>query len=258
MVVAPVSTLKGSKSEAALLISDGKVCGPGQVAKQVLGRPHVSFRGLGHGPRQLVDRVEDVVAGDLCEVYHHSSDRLVAPLLFLVQQILLRLVQGQFRTYSGGVGRVAAFYTVVLYEVLRIVFLTNGDDLFLMVAGDVHAEDLRKSLHDESTLVGTVRLSFEHPPGANNFMSRRDQANHYHANDAVLPQSRNLLVRCCLSTRRLGATRGLLEGVRDTVRLFPSQTARLRVNHGVGDFGRNRLGMKLMRSIRRARVGVET
>ena len=164
MIVAPVSTLKGRKLEAALLISDGKVCGPGQVAKQVLGRPHVSFRELGHGPRQLVDRVEDVVAGDLCEVYHHSSNRLVAPLLF-VQQILLRLVQGQFRTYSGGVRGVAAFHTVALYDALRIVFLANGG-LFLMVAGDVHA--------DESTLVGTVCLNFKHPPGANNFMSRRD------------------------------------------------------------------------------------
>ena len=51
----------------------------------MLGRPRVSFRGLGHGPRQLVDRVDDFVAGDLCEVYRGSTDRLVAPFLLLVQ-----------------------------------------------------------------------------------------------------------------------------------------------------------------------------
>ena len=37
-----------------------------------------------------------------------------------------------------------------------------------MIAGDNYAEDLRKSLHDESTLVGTVRLNFQHPLGVNN------------------------------------------------------------------------------------------
>ena len=60
-VVAPVSIRKGSKPEAALLVSDGEICGPSQVAK-MLGRPHVSFRGLGYGPSLLVDRVDDVVA----------------------------------------------------------------------------------------------------------------------------------------------------------------------------------------------------
>ena len=34
--------------------------------------------------------------------------------------------------------------------------------------------DLRKSLHDESTLVGTARLHFEHPPGVNQLVFRRD------------------------------------------------------------------------------------
>ena len=43
-----------------------------------------------------------------------------------------------------------------------------------MVAGGVHAEDLRKFLHDESTLVDTVRLDFEHSPGANDLEPRRD------------------------------------------------------------------------------------
>ena len=59
------------------------MCGPGQVAKKTLGRPHMSFRGLKYGPRQLVDRVEDVVVNDLCGVYHGSSIGLVAPLLSL-------------------------------------------------------------------------------------------------------------------------------------------------------------------------------
>ena len=80
----------------------------------------MTFRGLGHDPRQVVGRVEDVVVGNLCEAHHGSSDRLVAPLLFLV-----RLVQGQFRPYFGG----------------------------------VCARDLQKSLHDESTLVRTFFLS---------------------------------------------------------------------------------------------------
>ena len=84
----------------------------------MLRRLHVSFRGLEHGPRRLVDRVEDVVAGGLCEVHHGSSDRLVRPLLLLVQQ-LLRLVQGKLRPYYGG----------------------------------VRARDLRKSLHNESTVM---------------------------------------------------------------------------------------------------------
>ena len=61
-----------------------------------------------------------------------------------------------------------------MYHFLRIVFLADGDGPFLMVAGDVHAEDLRKFLHDESTLVGTVRLNFEYSPGADNLVSRRD------------------------------------------------------------------------------------
>ena len=41
-------------------------------------------------------------------------------------------------------------------------------------AAAVDARDLRKSLHDESTLVGTGSLNFEHPPSANDFASRRD------------------------------------------------------------------------------------
>ena len=66
-----------------------------------------------HSSRQLVDRAEDVVAGDLCEVHHGSSDHLVAPLLLLVQQPIFRLVKGKFQPYSGGVRGAAAFYTVV-------------------------------------------------------------------------------------------------------------------------------------------------
>ena len=58
MIVAPVDIRGGSKSEAALLVGDGEICGLGQLAKQILGRPHVRFRGLEHSPRQLVDRVE--------------------------------------------------------------------------------------------------------------------------------------------------------------------------------------------------------
>ena len=56
---------------------------PDQVAKQMVDLPHASFRGLGHGPRQLVDHVKDVVETDLCEVHHGVSDRLVAPLLLV-------------------------------------------------------------------------------------------------------------------------------------------------------------------------------
>ena len=48
------------------------------------------------GLRQLVDRVEDVVASDLCELYHGSCYHLVVPLLLLVHQLILWLVQGQF------------------------------------------------------------------------------------------------------------------------------------------------------------------
>ena len=113
----------------------------------MLGRPRVSFRGLGHGPRKLVDCVEDVVAGDLCEVHHSSSDRLVAPLLLLVQQLLFRSVQGQFRPYSGGLREVTAFHTVALYHVIRAVFLANGDGPFRTVAGDVHTEGFRYVAH---------------------------------------------------------------------------------------------------------------
>ena len=113
----------------------------------MLGRPHVSFRGLGHGPRKLVDCVEDVVAGHLCEVHHSSSDHLVAHLLLLVQQLLFRLVQGQFRSYSGDVRGVSAFHTVALYHVLRVVFLISGDGPFLTVAGDIYTEDSRHVAH---------------------------------------------------------------------------------------------------------------
>ena len=61
------------------------------------------------GLRQLVDRVEDVVAGDLCELYHGSCYQLVVPLLLLVHQLILWLVQRKFRPYFGGVGEVVAF-----------------------------------------------------------------------------------------------------------------------------------------------------
>ena len=107
----------------------------------------MSFCGLGYGPRQLVDRVEDVVADDLCEVRHGSSNRLVAPLFLLVQQLLLPLVHRQFWFYAGGVRGVAVFHIVVLYHVLRVVFLAGDDGPFLTVAGDVHAEDSRHVAH---------------------------------------------------------------------------------------------------------------
>ena len=113
----------------------------------MLGRPHVSFGGLGHGPHQPVDCTKDIAAGDLCEMHDGSSDCLVAPLLLLVQQLLLRLVQGQFRLYSGGVRGVEAFYTVALYHVLRAVFLADSDGLFLTVVEDVHAEGSRHVVH---------------------------------------------------------------------------------------------------------------
>ena len=64
----------------------------------------MSFHGRGHDPLQLVDHVEDAVAGDL-----------IAKLLLLVH--------GQLQPYSGGVRGVAAFHAVVLYHVLRVVFL---------------------------------------------------------------------------------------------------------------------------------------
>ena len=63
------------------------------------------------GLRQLVDRIEDVVAGDMCELYHGSCYHLVVPLLLLVHQLILWLVQGQFRPYFGGVGEVVAFHS---------------------------------------------------------------------------------------------------------------------------------------------------
>ena len=103
-VVAPVSIRKGSKPVAPLLVSDGEVCGLDQVAKQVVGCPHVSFHGRGQDPLQLVDHVEDAVAGDLIAK-------------------LLSLVQGQFLPYSGKLRGVAAFHAVLLYHVLRVVFL---------------------------------------------------------------------------------------------------------------------------------------
>ena len=117
------------------------MCGPGQAAKQVLGRPHVSFRGLEYGPRQLVDRVENFVAGDLCKVYYGFSDSLVAPLLLLVQQRFVRSVQGQCWPYSGGVWGFSVFHTVALYHAPRVVLLADGDGPFLMVADDAHSED---------------------------------------------------------------------------------------------------------------------
>ena len=224
----------------------------------MLGRPRASFRGLGHGPRKLVDRVANAVAGDWCGVYHGSSDHLGAPLLLLVQELLLQMVQIQFQPYSEGVRGVAAFYTVALYHVLRVVFLADGDGPFLMVAGDVHAKGLLKSLHDEPTLVGTARPNFQHSPSANNLVSHRDRGNRYQCEDAVLLQTRDLFVRCCLPTRRLGKTHGLLDGVRATVRFSPYRTARLSIGPGIGDFSSDRLGIKLMSSIQCICVGVET
>ena len=93
------------------------------------------------GLRQLVHRVEDVVAGDLCELYHDSCYHLVVPLLLLVHELILWLVQAQFQPYFGGVGEVVAFHTVALYHILPLIFLADGDGTFLTVAGDVHAND---------------------------------------------------------------------------------------------------------------------
>ena len=149
-MVAPVGIREGSKPESTLLVNYEEVFEPGQVAKQVLGRPHVSFLcGVGHGSCQLIDRVEDAVAGDLCEVHHGSSDPLVAPLLLLVQQLLLRLVQGQFRLYSEDVRGVTAFHTIALYHVLCVVFLVDGEGSSRTVTGDVHAEDFQYSVQVE-------------------------------------------------------------------------------------------------------------
>ena len=67
----------------------------------MIGFPHVSFRGLGHCPCQLVDSVEDVVAGALCEVRHGPSDRLVASLFLFVQQLLHRLVKDRLGPTPG-------------------------------------------------------------------------------------------------------------------------------------------------------------
>ena len=106
----------------------------------LLGRSHVSFRGLGDDPRKMVDRVEDAVTSDLCDINVRSSDCLVSPFLHLVQQVLLWLAHAHFWPYSGG----------------------------------VDARDLQKSLHDESTPVGMFSLNFKHPPGANNHVFRGD------------------------------------------------------------------------------------
>ncbi|CAM9522299.1 unnamed protein product, partial [Ascophyllum nodosum] len=89
------------------------------------------------------DRVANVVAGDLCKVHHDSSDRLIAPLFLVVQQLPLWLVQGQFRLYYECVREVTAFHTVALFHVLRVVFLANVDGLLLTVTSDVHTEDPR-------------------------------------------------------------------------------------------------------------------
>ena len=68
----------------------------------------------------------------------------------------------------------------------------------------VDARDLQKSLHDESIVVGTVCLDFEHPPAANNILSHRDCGNWSQVKDAVLLQTRNLLARCCLQRAAWG------------------------------------------------------
>ena len=74
----------------------------------------------------------------------------------------------------------------------------DADDLELAYgskgADAVDAGDLRKSLHDESTLVNTVHLNFEHPPGANNLGSRGDWRHPYQFEDAALLQTCDLLV----------------------------------------------------------------
>ena len=49
-----------------------------------------------------------------------------------------------------------------------------------------------------------------------------------------------------------------MASLQDTVRFSQSRTARLRVAPGVGDFSRNRLDIKLIRSIWRVRVGAVT
>ena len=59
----------------------------------------------------------------------------------------------------------------------------------------------------------------------------------------MLLKTRNFFVRCCLPTLRLEEVHDLFEGVRDTVRFPPSQTARVRFGYGVGDFNSNRLGI---------------
>ena len=98
----------------------------------MLGRRHVSFRGHGHDPRQLVEHVEDAVASDF-----------TAPIFHLVQYSLLQVVQGQFQPYSGSVRGVAAFHIVAMYRVLRVVVLADGDDPSLMVVNNFHVEVLR-------------------------------------------------------------------------------------------------------------------
>ena len=57
---------------------------------------------------------------------------------------------------------------------MRVAFLVDDDGPFLTTAGEADVEGLRKSLHDESILYGTVRLNFQHPPGANNLVFRSD------------------------------------------------------------------------------------
>ena len=122
----------------------------------MLGRPHVVFHGRGQDPRQLVDHVENAVEGDL-----------VAPLL-------LRLVQEQFRLHSGDVRGVAAFLNVVLYHVICVVFLANGDVLFLAVAGRSCRESAKMLARRVDLLCRYCTSYFEHPPGAKDLVSRRD------------------------------------------------------------------------------------
>ena len=86
---------------------------------------------------------------------------------------------------------VAALHTKGLYHVLCIAFLSDVDGPFFTIAGDAHAADLRKSLHDKSTFIITVRLNVPHPSGANNFVSRNNQ---YQVKDAVLLQTVDLLI----------------------------------------------------------------
>lgn len=62
---------------SSLVVDNGQVRMFLQVAKCVLGCSHVHPPGFASRPRELVDRIASVVAGNLRKVKHAPPDRLI-------------------------------------------------------------------------------------------------------------------------------------------------------------------------------------